>query len=110
MTRFFVGFADVENSNYRWYFEFTDQSIDQTKAEAFAAVVDKKLKAINCEYEAKRDSFRVKDPSIFILQPESFETFKARSIEQGARDGQFKMNLLMQDEKRHAMFKELIKK
>ena len=110
MTRFFVGFADVENSNYRWYFEFTDQSIDQTKAESFSVVVDKKLKAINCEYEAKRDSFRVKDPSTFILQPESFETFKARSIERGARDGQFKMNLLMQDEKRHAMFKELIKK
>lgn len=109
-TRFFVGFADLENSNYRWYYEFADQSIGQAKAEEFSQVVDQKLKALNCEYEAKRDSFRVKDPATFLLQPESFETFKARSIERGARDGQFKMNLLMQDEKRHAMFKELIKK
>lgn len=109
-TRFFVGFADLENSNYRWYYEFADQTIGQAKAEEFSQVVDQKLKALNCEYEAKRDSFRVKDPATFLLQPESFETFKARSIERGARDGQFKMNLLMQDEKRHAMFKELIKK
>ena len=28
----------------------------------------------------------------------------------GARDGQFKLNLLMQDEKRHGMFKDLIRK
>ncbi len=109
-TRFFVGFADLENSNYRWYYEFADQSIGQAKAEEFSRVVDRKLKTLNCEYEAKRDSFRVKDPATFLLQPESFETFKARSTERGARDGQFKMNLLMQDEKRHAMFKELVKK
>jgi len=65
---------------------------------------------MNIEYAAKRDSFRVKDPVAHLLQKESFETYKARCIDMGARDGQFKLNLLMQDEKRHAMFKDLIRK
>lgn len=109
-TKFFVGFADLDNSNYQLYYEFADQSIDQAKAEEFTKVVDANLKKLNIEYEAKRASFRVKDPVTHLLQPESFENFKKRSIEQGARDGQFKMNLLMQDERRHAMFKDLVKK
>ena len=109
-TKFFVGFADVDKSNYQLYYEFADKSVDQAKAEEFTKVVDAKLKEINIEYEAKRASFRVKDPETHILQEESFETYKARCIAQGSRDGQFKLNLLMQDEKRHAMFKDLIKK
>ena len=82
----------------------------QAQAEDFTKVVDEKLKKINVEYEAKRDSFRVNSPITHILQEDSFESYKKRCIETGARDGQFKLNLLMQDEKRHAMFKELINK
>ena len=73
-------------------------------------MVDKKLKEINCEYEAKRDSLRIAEPLPFAMQKDSFETYKERCILAGARDGQFKLNLLMQDEKRHAMFKELVRK
>ena len=63
----------------------------------------------NMEYKAKRDSFRVKDPVAHLLVKDSFEKFKARCIAEGARDGQFKLNLLLQDEGRHAKFKELVK-
>ena len=112
--KFFVGFADIEDSVYHWYYEFADndKSLEelQKQADEFSKVVDANLKAINCEYEAKRDSFRIKDPISHVMQKESFETFKVRCIDQGARDGQFKLNLLMQDERRHAMFKDLIKK
>ena len=112
--KFFVGFADIEDSVYHWYYEFADndKSLEelQKQADEFSKVVDANLKSINCEYEAKRDSFRIKDPISHVMQKESFETFKARCIDQGARDGQFKLNLLMQDERRHAMFKDLIKK
>ena len=69
MTKFFVGFADMEKSAYHFYLEFADQSTTQEQA---------------------------------------FEKFKAQCIAEGARDGQFKMNLLMQDEKRHAKFKQLV--
>ena len=109
-TKFFVGFADIEQSTYHFYYEFADTSIDQAKAEEFTKVADKNLKALNVEYLTKRDSFRVKDPITHLLQNESFETYKKRCIENGSRDGQFKLNLLMQDEKRHGMFKDLIKK
>lgn len=107
-TRFFVGFADMEKSAYDLYYEFADTAITQEQAEQFTAVVDKALKADNIEYAAKRASFRVKDPITYRLVPQSFEKFKAACIAEGARDGQFKMNLLLQDEKRHAKFKKLV--
>ena len=108
LTKFFVGFADLEKSAYHFYYEFADQSTTQEKAEMFTEKVDEALKAMNIEYEAKRASFRVKDPITHRLTEQSFEKFKAQCIAEGARDGQFKMNLLMQDEKRHAKFKELV--
>lgn len=108
-TKFFVGFASVAESKYHFYFEFADEKMTQELADKFTAEVDKVLKETNIEYSAKRDSFRLKDPECHLLQPNSFETYKARCIDMGARDGQFKLNLLMQDEKRHAMFKDLVK-
>lgn len=109
-TRFYVGFADVNESRYHYYIEFADTNLSQESADDFAGNVDEKLKKINVEYEAKRDSFRVKAPVVHILKENAFEDFKVESIRRGlAREGQFKMNLLMQDEKRHAMFKALVK-
>lgn len=108
MTKFFVGFADMEKSAYHFYYEFADQSTTQKQAENFTKLVDEELKQTNIEYEAKRASFRVKDPITHRLVEQSFEKFKAQCIAEGARDGQFKMNLLMQDEKRHAKFKQLV--
>lgn len=108
LTKFFVGFADMEKSAYHFYYEFADQSTTQEQAENFTKLVDEELKQTNIEYEAKRASFRVKDPITHRLVEQSFEKFKAQCIAEGARDGQFKMNLLMQDEKRHAKFKQLV--
>ena len=62
------------------------------------------------EYQAKRDSLRLKDAVTYRLCHESFEKFKEQCIKEGARDGQFKLNLLLQDEKRHAKFNDLILK
>ncbi|MDR0759759.1 MAG: GH3 auxin-responsive promoter family protein [Treponema sp.] len=105
---FFVGFADLQASNYKFYYEFSDD-ITTEDAKAFTKEVDRILTEFNMEYKEKRASNRVKDPETFLLVPQSFEQFKARCIDLGYRDGQFKLNLLMQDEKRHAMFKDLIK-
>jgi hypothetical protein len=106
---FFVGFADPQKSNYKFYFEFADQTVSVTEAEEFTTQLDKCLQDYNSEYREKRGSGRLKKPETALLGPESFERFKASCIDKGYRDGQFKVNLLMQDEKRHAMFKELIK-
>jgi len=109
IASFFVGFADPQKSNYKFYYEFADQSISVTEAEEFTAQIDRLLQEYNLEYREKRASNRVKAPDTALMGPESFERFKATCIDRGYRDGQFKLNLLMQDEKRHAMFKELIK-
>lgn len=73
-------------------------------------MVDAEIQKSNIEYESKRSSNRLKDPETFLLDEDAFEKFKARCIECGFRDGQFKLNLLLQDEKRHIMFKDLIQK
>ena len=80
----------------------------QADAEKFAAVVDAELKKMNIEYEAKRDSLRLKTPITHRLRHNAFDKFKQASIADGTgRDGQFKVNLLLQDEKRHQKFKQL---
>ena len=106
---FFVGFADPQKSNYKFYYEFADQNISVTEAEEFTSCLDLCLQEYNPEYREKRMSNRLKAPETALLSPEAFERFKAVCIDRGYRDGQFKLNLLMQDEKRHAMFKELVK-
>lgn len=108
--RFFVAFADVNESCYSFYYEFNDEDVSQEFANKFTEMIDENLKGYNSEWREKRNSNRIKDNKTFILQRESFETFKARCIDLGYRDGQFKLNFLMQDEKRHNMFKQLIKK
>ena len=103
-TKFFVGFAEVEESKYHFYFEFQDEKINQEQAEAFTKVVDEKLQHINVEYESKRQSFRLHAPETHILLSNAYARFKAACLKDGFRDGQFKFNLLMQDEKRRSKF------
>ena len=103
-TKFFVGFADVEESKYHFYYEFEDEAVTQETAEAFTKVVDEKLQHINLEYESKRQSFRLHDPETHILLSDAYARFKAACLKDGFRDGQFKFNLLMQDEKRRNRF------
>ncbi len=107
--KFFVGFADVENSVYQIYYEFENEDISQEEITKFNKTVDEQLKKINIEYEAKRDSLRIAEPVANVLVKNSFEKFKEECLKNGFRDGQFKLNLLMQDEKRRAMFEKLKK-
>jgi hypothetical protein len=81
-----------------------------TRAEEFTKVVDERLREYNPEYESKRESNRIKAPETSLLVKDSFEQFKSACIDLGYRDGQFKLNLLMQDGERQKMFEELIKK
>lgn len=108
--KFYIGFADIQASLYHFYFEFADNNVTQQQADNFAKEVDTFLGQLNIEYKAKRDSLRIKDPIAHRLVENSFENYKQECLKQGARDGQFKLNLLLQDEKRHSAFKELVKK
>ncbi len=103
-TKFFVGFADVKESLYHFYYEFIDENLGQAEADAFTKVVDNHLCQINIEYESKRASFRLHEPRGHILLKNAYARFKAACLRDGLRDGQFKFNLLMQDERRRNKF------
>jgi len=99
---YFCGYADLKESRYDWFFEFEDLSTTQEAAEAFAKVVDENIKQTNIEYEAKRNSFRLKDPQIFRLQEHSFQQWKVGIINKTGQDAsRFKPNVLAQHEERH---------
>lgn len=110
VTKFFIGFANLEKAAYDFFYEFQDPEVTQIQAEAFTVAVDVALKNANMEYKAKRDSLRLKDATTYRLIKDSFETFKAQCIAEGARDGQFKLMLLLQDEKRHQKFLDLVRR
>ena len=103
-TKFFVGFADIDESKYHFYFEFQSEDVTPDQSNDFGMVVDKYLQQINIEYESKRQSFRLHDPEIHILQSNAYARFKSACLQEGFRDGQFKFNLLMQDEARRRKF------
>lgn len=107
-TTFFVGFADVHESVYHFYFEFEDIETDQATADMFAKIVDRKLCEINVEYASKRESFRLHEPVAHRLIQNAYARFKAACLEDGMRDGQFKFNQLMQDETRRGKFQVLV--
>ena len=107
-TNFFVGFADVSESVYHFYFEFNDPETTQETAEDFAKKVDAKLCEINIEYASKRASFRLHDPIAHRLITNAYSRFKAACLDEGMRDGQFKFNQLMQDETRRGKFQVLV--
>lgn len=106
-TKFFVGFADIRESKYHFYYEFIDEDVNQSLADEFTLVVDRKLQEINNEYESKRASFRLKEPQAHILLSNAYSRFKAACLRDGFRDGQFKFNLLMQDDMRRRKFDQI---
>lgn len=106
---FGIGFLDINIKGYRFYYEFADDEVSTEQMNNFNTAVDTILKNTNIEYAAKRDSLRLEMPIAHRLQRDSFEKYKAAMIAEGSRDGQFKLQLLSQDEKRHDKFKKLVK-
>lgn len=101
---YYTGYVNLQESRYDWYFEFSDRRVNQKKAQAFAAVVDENLKKLNIEYESKRNSFRLKDPAVYLLQVNAFDKFKEYILNRTHRDAsRFKPNVLAQNEDNHAV-------
>ena len=76
-TRFFIGFAELPESRYNFYYEFADQETTQEQAEKFTEAVDAALKDSNMEYKAKpacsssRSSISRKNASRKVLATDS---------------------------------------
>ena len=69
--------------------------------------MDARLKEMNIEYESKRASNRLKMPETFVLKKNAYDLFKKRSLQEGARDGQFKLVMLLQDKRRQRWINSL---
>lgn len=95
---FYFFYANVDKKCYEMLCEF-DGEIKPEKQEEILESVEQKLKAINMEYKAKRDSLRLNPIQLIILSSGSFNKYKDKKVKEGQREGQFKMVILSDDTK-----------
>lgn len=90
--RFIMMLADEKERFYRLYVEGGAGS--RSDAERLAAAVDERLRELNVEYDAKRESGRLGALAASWLMPDSGEAYKHFCVQRGQREGQFKMTAL----------------
>ena len=88
-SQFFLMLADVDRAVYRLVVEWsgTDESIGERLIES----VERKLGELNVEYAQKRASGRLKPLELVAVNSEAGEAYKRQCLEQGQREGQFKL-------------------
>ncbi|MCW5606035.1 MAG: GH3 auxin-responsive promoter family protein, partial [Burkholderiales bacterium] len=87
-VRFVMMLADEDARVYRLYVE-TDAG-PRPPARDFGDAVDEKLRVLNVEYAAKRESERLDRVHAAWLAAETGEAYKQFCVQQGQREGQFK--------------------
>jgi len=87
-ARFVMMLADEEERRYRLYVEA--EPGPKPEAAQLGEAVDAKLRGLNVEYMAKRESERLGAPSSVWLASETGEAYKQFCVRQGQREGQFK--------------------
>jgi sterol desaturase/sphingolipid hydroxylase (fatty acid hydroxylase superfamily) len=88
-ARFVMMLADEDARRYRLYVEADLNPV--VKASTLAKDVDARLRDLNIEYEAKRESERLSPLEAHWLRSGTGELYRAHCIENGQREGQFKM-------------------
>jgi peptidyl-tRNA hydrolase len=89
--------ADEAAQRYRLYVE-TDAG-EKTEAKLLAQMVDAQLRSLNVEYDAKRESGRLGEIAAAWLSPGTEDAYKQASVQQGQREGQFKVVALAYKQK-----------
>lgn len=82
---FFIMLADPEEMQYTLYIECSPLNI------ALEEKIEDRLSQLNMEFDAKRKSGRLKPTKIIYLNQGTGEAYKAHCIENGQREGQFKL-------------------
>ena len=90
----FRAFADVENSRYAFMIEFDGTKLSEGTLNHFLAELDRSLSGLNVEYGDKRKSERLRAPILCVMKPGWFERNASAALRAGARDVQFKAQLL----------------
>ncbi len=86
-SRFFIMLACPDNLQYTLYIEDDEQAF-------VAEEIEQNISNLNIEFEAKRSSERLKPIKITFLKSGAGEAYKESCIENGQREGQFKMSYL----------------
>lgn len=84
-SAFWLMVADEARSVYTLYIEGTGDDLGEA-----ARLIDAKLRKLNIEYEAKRESGRLEPLAVVPLREGAYEAFKAHAVAGGQREGQFK--------------------
>ena len=88
VSRFVMMVADEVERSYSLYVE-SDAAPGEEPA-GLAGVVEGRLRELNVEYDAKRESERLGPLRAAWLAPDTGEAYKAYCVERGQREGQFK--------------------
>jgi hypothetical protein len=97
---FITGVGEVIDGRPRYAFlvEF-DQPVPKAEAKLMLEKIESKLQECNQEYTGKRKSLRIGEPVLRIIKPGEFADYRARVINKGKSDGQFKTLRLTRDTK-----------
>lgn len=94
LVQHFRAFADVEESRYTFMIEFDGTKPNEETLKHLLAELDTGLSVLNVEYADKRKSDRLKAPILCVMKPGWFERKASAALRAGARDVQFKAQLL----------------
>ena len=90
----FRAFADLEKSRYTFLLEFHGSNPSEQELSRLLGELDDCLHELNVEYAQKRESRRLQAPVLWIMKPGWFERKANALLQRGARDTQFKAQLL----------------
>jgi hypothetical protein len=93
-VRHFRAYADVEKSRYAFMIEPEGTNAHEGALANLLQQLDTSLSALNIEYADKRKSDRLKAPILCIMKSGWFERKAGTALRAGARDVQFKAQLL----------------
>ncbi len=85
--------ADLDESRYIMRVEFRD-NLPEDRARMFLQCVDERLKRVNIEYKAKRNSLRLAPPVLHVMRRGWYEQTQMELVASGARAFQSKAQLL----------------
>jgi hypothetical protein len=86
-----------------------DKAPDDDEGTRTASALDHALCRHNIEYASKRRSGRLGPAVIRVLEPGQFDAFQRRALQNGARDGQFKILRLVADESFAEQFPRVVR-
>ena len=88
-TVFFVTLADEQQARYVAYLEASCAHVPAV--EVLADAIDRRLRTLNLEYDAKRSSRRLKPLHVQRLMPGTGDVYRRYCVSNGQRDAQYKV-------------------